>query len=104
MPGTPWDDSNGWLTCVVFESARTRDHVQKSLEAQDIESRPLWKPMHMQPVFREAQVCRGSVAAGLFETGLCLPSGSNLTAADQQRVTSALHQLHTAATTACVRA
>ena len=81
-----------------------REAVRLFLERCNIESRPVWKPMHMQPVFREAQVCRGSVAAGLFETGLCLPSGSNLTAADQQRVTSALHQLHTAATTACVRA
>jgi dTDP-4-amino-4,6-dideoxygalactose transaminase len=60
--------------------------------------------MHLQPVFRQAAVCGGSVAEALFEMGLCLPSGSSLTAEDQQRVISSLHQLHTAAVAACVRA
>jgi dTDP-4-amino-4,6-dideoxygalactose transaminase len=107
MPEAPYGSSNGWLTCITIDPVQfgvDREAARLFLERCNIESRPVWKPMHMQPVFREAQVCRGSVAAGLFETGLCLPSGSNLTAADQQRVTSALHQLHTAATTACVRA
>lgn len=107
MPEAAYGSSNGWLTCITIDPVQfgvDREAVRLLLERRNIESRPVWKPMHMQPVFREAQVCRGSVAAGLFETGLCLPSGSNLTAADQQRVTSALHQLHTAATTACVRA
>ena len=107
MPEAAYGSSNGWLTCITIDPVQfgvDREAVRLFLERCNIESRPVWKPMHMQPVFREAQVCRGSVAAGLFETGLCLPSGSNLTAADQQRVTSALHHLHTAATTACVRA
>jgi dTDP-4-amino-4,6-dideoxygalactose transaminase len=56
----------------------------------------------LQPVFRQAEVRRGDVAATLFERGLCLPSGSSLTPQDQQRVISSLHQLHTAATAACV--
>ena len=107
MPEAAYGRSNGWLTCVTIDPAQfgaDREAVRLFLESRNIESRPVWKPMHLQPVFREAQVCRGSVAAGLFETGLCLPSGSNLTAADQQRITSSLRQLHTAAAAACVRA
>jgi pyridoxal phosphate-dependent aminotransferase EpsN len=107
MPEAAYGRSNGWLTCVTIDPVRfgvDRETVRQFLESRDIESRPVWKPMHLQPVFREARVCGGSVAAALFATGLCLPSGSNLTAGDQQRVTSSLHQLHAAATAACVRA
>lgn len=86
MPGAPWDHSNGWLTCVVFESAQTRDHVQKSLETQDIESRPLWKPMHMQPVYADHRARVDGTSQHLFEHGLCLPSGSTLSDEDLDRV------------------
>ena len=57
-----------------------------SLESTDIEARPVWKPMHLQPYFAGYQVVGGSVSARLFEQGLCLPSGSSLALADRDRV------------------
>ena len=107
MPEAAYGRSNAWLTCLTIDPAQfgaDRETVRLFLESRNIESRPVWKPMHLQPVFREAHVCGGSVAAELFETGLCLPSGSNLTAEDQRRVTTCLHQLHMSAAAACVRA
>ncbi len=104
MPEAAYGRSSGWLTCVTIDPARfgaDREAVRLFLERRDIESRPVWKPMHLQPVFRQAEVCRGDVAAALFERGLCLPSGSSLTPQDQQRVISSLIQVH-AATAACV--
>jgi len=56
------------------------------LEAENIESRPLWKPMHLQPVFRDCEVVGGAVAEGLFEVGLCLPSGTAMSEGEQMRV------------------
>ncbi|TVM17698.1 pyridoxal phosphate-dependent aminotransferase [Oceanidesulfovibrio indonesiensis] len=88
---------NWWLTCVTFDNSDSsptgharREAVRMALAAADIESRPLWKPMHMQPVFAGAQAYlnpTGSVGADLFARGLCLPSGSTLTERDVDRVT-----------------
>jgi pyridoxal phosphate-dependent aminotransferase EpsN len=89
MPEAPYGRSNRWLTCVVVdpEQAGTdRERIRLALEAEDIESRPLWKPMHLQPVFAGAPVYGGEVSAGLFERGLCLPSGSALGDDDQRRI------------------
>jgi pyridoxal phosphate-dependent aminotransferase EpsN len=63
-----------------------RELVRLALEEEDIESRPVWKPMHLQPVFKGCSVRGGNVAERLFKNGLCLPSGSSLTAADRSRV------------------
>jgi len=63
------------------------------LEQEDIESRPLWKPMHLQPVFAECEVAGGSVAEDLFAHGLCLPSGTALAAADLARVVGVIRSL-----------
>ena len=63
---------------------------RQALSAEDIESRPVWKPMHLQPVYRDAPMIGGAVSAALFERGLCLPSGSALTDADQRRVVDTL--------------
>jgi len=68
------------------EFGADRDEVMRALEADDIESRPTWKPLHMQPVFGAEQTVGGDVARGVFEQGLCLPSGSNLSDADLDRV------------------
>ncbi|NNC93409.1 MAG: hypothetical protein HKN80_13050, partial [Acidimicrobiia bacterium] len=57
----------------------SREDVRRALEAENIEARPLWKPMHLQPVFADAPAVGGTVSAHLFESGLCLPSGSALT-------------------------
>ena len=78
---------NGWLTCAVLPDSNIRDRVMAALDEQDIESRPLWKPMHLQPVFREADAFVDGTSQDLFERGLCLPSGSGLSDDDIDRVT-----------------
>jgi dTDP-4-amino-4,6-dideoxygalactose transaminase len=83
MPEAAYGTSNCWLTCILVDDP---ERIRQALEAEDIESRPLWKPMHLQPFYRDAPVYGGTVAASLFERGLCLPTGSALTDADQQRI------------------
>ncbi|MDN3658873.1 aminotransferase class I/II-fold pyridoxal phosphate-dependent enzyme [Ferruginibacter paludis] len=82
--------SNRWLTAILIDSTKTngitRENVRLALEAENIESRPLWKPMHMQPVFAGAPFYGDETSAQLFENGLCLPSGSNLSTTDLDRV------------------
>lgn len=81
LPEAPWGKSTCWLTCVTLDERAagvSREQVRLALVERDIEARPLWKPMHLQPVFASFEVAGGSVAAGLFERGLCLPSGSSL--------------------------
>jgi pyridoxal phosphate-dependent aminotransferase EpsN len=89
MPEASYGRSNCWLTCIIVdpdEFGATREDIRFALEAENIESRPLWKPMHMQPVFNHCHVRGGAVSELLFRSGLCLPSGSSLTASDQARV------------------
>lgn len=82
--------SNRWLSCVLTPSEDIREGIRMSLDAHNIESRPLWKPMHQQPVFKDAPQYLNGVSDELFEKGLCLPSGSNLTENELNRVTSAI--------------
>ena len=89
MPEAPWGRHNRWLTCITVDPDRfgaTREDIRLALEAHNIESRPVWKPLHLQPVFAKCEVSGGSVAEHLFEQGLCLPSGSNLSIGDLARV------------------
>lgn len=89
MPEAPYGRSNRWLTCLTIDPERfgaTREQVRLALEKEDIEARPVWKPMHLQPVFRDCRTRGGEVAARLFEHGLCLPSGSALTREDVERI------------------
>jgi pyridoxal phosphate-dependent aminotransferase EpsN len=77
------------LTVLTIEPeafGATRDDVRLALEAENIEARPVWKPMHMQPVFEECEMVGGAVGEELFEKGLCLASGSSLSRGDQDRV------------------
>lgn len=89
--------SNRWLSTVLIDPAKTngisRETVRLALEKDNIEARPLWKPMHMQPIFSEAPYVGESVAENLFELGLCLPSGSNLTDEDFVRIFAALKKV-----------
>lgn len=78
--------SNRWLTTILTDSFKTRESIRKSLEKENIESRPLWKPMHLQPVFGSCPSYLNGVSEALFENGLCLPSGSNLVESDLKRV------------------
>lgn len=79
--------SNRWLTCVLFKSYEDREKLRLALAEQNIESRPLWKPMHLQPVFCKGKAYLNGVSENLFERGLCLPSGSNLSENDLTRIT-----------------
>jgi pyridoxal phosphate-dependent aminotransferase EpsN len=96
MPEAPWGRSTRWLTCVTVEPSlfgADREEIRRALETENIEARPLWKPMHLQPVFRTYESVGGEVAAELFEKGLCLPSGSNLTETDLARVAHAVRAM-----------
>lgn len=83
--------SNRWLSCILLDSKSTREGLRLALEKENIESRPLWKPMHQQPVFKDAPSYINGVSDDLFEKGLCLPSGSNLTDIELERVVSAIN-------------
>jgi len=89
MPEAAYGRSTRWLTCLTLDPSRfgaTREDVRRTLEERDVEARPVWKPMHLQPVFSGCRVVGGEVAAELFERGLCLPSGSSLTPEERQFV------------------
>ncbi len=79
--------SNRWLTCILTPSYEVREAIRLALQEEDIESRPLWKPMHLQPVFREAPAYEDGTSEAFFTRGLCLPSGSNLREEDLSRIT-----------------
>ena len=89
MPEAPFGRCTRWLTCLTIDPkafGATRDDVRLALERENIEARPLWKPMHLQPVFKGCRARGGGVSERLFENGLCLPSGSALAEEDLARV------------------
>ncbi len=89
MPQAPWGRHTNWLTVFLVDTARlgvSRDDLIDALGRENIESRPVWKPMHLQRLYAEAPMYGGRVAEDLFERGICLPSGSSLTGAEQQRI------------------
>jgi len=93
MPEATYGTPNGWLSCITIDPEQfgaSREDVRVHLERLDIESRPVWKPMHLQPVFAGRRCRGGEMAADLFERGLCLPSGSSLSAAAHDRVVQAV--------------
>lgn len=89
-------DSNHWLSCILVDKnicGFTREDLRLKMEAENIETRPLWKPMHLQPVFKNAPYYGEKTAEELFENGLCLPSGSSLTDDDIERVISVIKDM-----------
>ena len=78
--------SNRWLTTILLLDFELREKIRLALAEENIESRPLWKPMHLQPIFKDCLIYGGSVCEELFERGLCLPSGSNLDESDLTRI------------------
>ena len=88
---------NYWLSAITIDHTKTngitRETVRLALEAENIESRPLWKPMHLQPIFAKYPFYGSDVAETLFENGLCLPSGSNLTEDDRERIAIAVRSV-----------
>jgi dTDP-4-amino-4,6-dideoxygalactose transaminase len=100
MPEAPWGRHTRWLTTLTIDAAEfgaTREVVRLALLADDIEARPVWKPMHLQPVFQQYERYGGSVSEALFTDGLCLPSGSALTKKDLERVANVVRSCCTAA-------
>jgi dTDP-4-amino-4,6-dideoxygalactose transaminase len=92
LPETPGGRSTCWLTCVLLDKNRLEvgpEQIREHLETHNIEARPVWKPMHLQPVYRGCRVIGGAIAEDLFRRGLCLPSGSTLSSEAQQRVVDA---------------
>lgn len=90
MPRPDWSGWNAWLTCIVLPTPQHVAAVSASLAADDIECRPLWKPMHLQPVFADCEAHTRGVSDHLFLHGLCLPSGSGLSDTDVERVVGAV--------------
>ncbi len=89
MPEAPWGRHNRWLTCLTIDPSiakADREAVRLALEAANIEARPVWKPLHLQPLYTDFPMHNNGVAEQLFADGLCLPSGSSLSTDDQQRV------------------
>jgi dTDP-4-amino-4,6-dideoxygalactose transaminase len=97
MPEAPWGRHTRWLTTLTIDPVAfgaDREQVRLALEADDIEARPLWKPMHLQPVFEGHEVVGGAVAEGLFARGLALPSGSAMSEHDLERVVGVVRAVH----------
>lgn len=89
MPEADFNRCTRWLTCITIDpkvAGLDREKVRLALAEENIEARPVWKPMHRQPIFKDTRCYGGAVSERLFENGLCLPSGSNLSGTDLQRV------------------
>jgi dTDP-4-amino-4,6-dideoxygalactose transaminase len=92
---TPWGRSNAWLTVVRFDLGRYVDaptRVREALEESNIESRPIWKPMHQQPVFAGARSFLSRAADSIYASGLCLPSGPGITDSDTEEICAIINQ------------
>jgi len=97
MPEADFGRSTRWLTCLTINPnafGADREQVRLELAQQQIEARPVWKPLHLQPVFSGCECIGGAIAEDLFKYGLCLPSGSNLTDEDLERVSQAIIAAH----------
>jgi dTDP-4-amino-4,6-dideoxygalactose transaminase len=101
MPEAEWSYATRWLTCLTIDPVAfgaDREQVRLALADAQIEARPVWKPLHMQPIFQDCECFGGEVSEDLFERGLCLPSGSNLTDAELQRVIDTILKVRASAT------
>ena len=96
MPQADWGRHTNWLSVFLVEPGRlgtTRDEILEALAADEIEARPVWKPMHLQPFFAECDRFGGAVSEDLFARGVCLPSSSLMTKAEQSRVVATIRRL-----------
>jgi dTDP-4-amino-4,6-dideoxygalactose transaminase len=97
MPQASYGQGNCWLTCITVDPAQfgaTRHDLLRALEAANIEARPIWKPLHLQPCFADCAYHGGTVAETLFDQGICLPSGSAMTKTDLDRVIGVIRRAH----------
>src|SRR5699024_6074835 len=93
MPENEWDAPNFWLSCMTLQGDVTSTELIDALEAENSESRPVWKPMHVQPFFEEYDVIGGKVAEQLFGNGVCLPSDTKMTDGELQKIASAMKKV-----------
>lgn len=93
MPVNEWDEPNYWLSCMTLSGDVKPLDIMKKLEANNIESRPVWKPMHLQPFFEEYDFIGSDVSQKLFETGICLPSDTKMTDQDLERICGIIKSL-----------
>jgi dTDP-4-amino-4,6-dideoxygalactose transaminase len=96
MPEAPWGSHTRWLTVLLIDPAQFgagREAVRLALEAENIEARPAWKPMHLQPIFAGYDCAGGAVAEAIFRDGLCLPSGSSLSKTDLDRTATIIRSI-----------
>jgi dTDP-4-amino-4,6-dideoxygalactose transaminase len=99
MPEAPCGRSNRWLTTLTVDPERFgagRDDVLRRLEVENIEARPVWKPMHQQPVFAGSRIFGGAVSEQIFDTGVCLPSGTGLRDDQIERIAELVRSTGTA--------
>jgi pyridoxal phosphate-dependent aminotransferase EpsN len=97
MPEADYGRCTRWLTCITIDpkiAGISREQVRLAMERENIEARPVWKPMHLQPIFKDCKIIGGAVSEALFDHGLCLPSGSNLNSADLDRVIDVIRQVY----------
>ncbi len=95
MPEAAFGHSNRWLTVILIHPGQfgsTNEQVRLALEAENVEARPVWKPMHLQPVFRGCRVRGGAISEHLFREGLCLPSGTAITSSEIEKVTQIIRR------------
>jgi dTDP-4-amino-4,6-dideoxygalactose transaminase len=95
MPEANYGKSNRWLTVILLDpklTGTTPEKIRLALESENIEARPVWKPLHMQPVFNQCTCQGGSVAERIFAQGLCLPSGTAMSPEDFERVTKVIRR------------
>ena len=100
QPEANWGRHTRWLTCMLVDPKHfgaDREAIRVALEKHNIESRPLWKPMHLQPIFAGFETVGGAVSEDVFQRGLCLPSGSSLNCEDRQRVIDVVKSVHESA-------
>ena len=86
MPVNDWNEPNYWLSCITLNGKVKPIDIMEALEKENVESRPIWKPMHMQPFFEQYDYVGGKVAQELFENGVCLPSDTKMTDEDLERI------------------
>jgi len=93
MPINKWNEPNHWLSCITIKGQIKPIDIIEALESENIESRPIWKPMHMQPVFKGYDFIGRGVSEKIFESGVCLPSDTKMTDEDLNRVCSIIRAL-----------
>jgi len=93
MPINNWDSPNYWLSCMTLRGKIKPNDIMEALEKENVESRHIWKPMHMQPVFKEYDVINKGVSEEIFENGVCLPSDTKITDDDLNRICNIIKEL-----------